>query len=113
MDDLRDGVPLITEEIAQKNEAEDPDCASRPGVGGEGGKLKPGDSRDDGGKVPQAGDEVSNRERPVSDAVKPSVHLSEAIFRQVEAFPIARHRGGSQGPPDRVTQADAAPASGH
>ena len=104
---------MLAEVVTDKQEGGDPDHRAAIGVERESAILELGSARDDGGEMPEAGDEVSNHERPVSHAIKPIVHARNltVVDMQKPAQPRVE-KLPSHGAPNDVAAGNSAGAAG-
>jgi len=108
----RHALPPFAQIIAEGEETGDPDAPSRPGVQRKRPRAKTTRAGDESGEVPNAGDEITEKQGPLSEAFEPFLS-----FRQMTADVPLQQRNPLQrvnhsGSPQEVAQRDAAKASG-
>lgn len=96
--------------IPDEQERADPQQRATVGESRERGKLELRGARDNGGKVAHTRHEIADRERPMSDAVKPVMHPADLVLTNVQEAASARMQ---EFPSDRSSNEKAAGDAAH
>jgi len=107
-----DLLPFRTQEIADRNERDDPDQPARVGVTDESPDTNFAHPRGERGEMADAGDEIAEKQRPFSITIEPFPYLRQMALHPftdgLEAFEYVNCAGAAK----RIAECDAAEASG-